>query len=65
MQALKETWQLPSKCRSITWFDVAWLVLMSMIIVDLAIDMNLLAASQFALLVAAIHILKRKSNEQN
>lgn len=65
MQGSKETWQLPSKCLLITWIDVAWLAIMSMVIVDLAVDMELQAASQFALLVAAIHILKRKSNEQN
>lgn len=54
-----------SKCRSITWFDVAWLVLMSMIIVDLAVDMELQAASQGALFMVAAELLTRKPNEQN
>lgn len=46
-------------------WDVAWLVLMSALIVDLAVDMELSAASQGAVLVGAIQILTRKPNEQS
>lgn len=65
MQGSKENWRLPLQCLSITWFDVAWLVLMSMIIVDLAVDMELQAASQGALFMVAAELLTRKPNEQN
>lgn len=51
------------KCLSLTGVDIAWLVLMSALIVDLAVDMELSAASQGAVLVGAIQILTTKPKE--
>lgn len=65
MQAWKESWRLFSKFLSNTGIDIAWLVIMSALIVDLAIDMEPSAASQGAILVGAIQILTRKPNEQS
>lgn len=65
MQDLKKNWRMFSKCLSLTGLDIAWLVLMSSLVVDLAVDMELSAASQGAVLVGAIQILTRKPNEQS
>lgn len=45
---------------SLKAWDVVWLVLMSALVVDLAVDMELSAASQGAVFVAAIQTLRRK-----